>query len=114
MDFEGYRQHYEAEKAKAKENLGLVEAEVERLKGAVLRFEGAVMVIDELEQADAAELEKKLESHESLSDEDIQRALLVIPEPVPSKVIDKKIVRTVNKAVRKEKVKPKSRKKVRP
>ena len=107
MDFEGYRQHYEAEKAKARENLGLVEAEVERLKGAVLRLEGAIMAVNELGGAEADELKKKLESNDSLSEEDIQRALNQ-PEPTPSKVINK------NKAVRKGKVKPKSRKKVRP
>ena len=77
-----FKQRYESQKAEAEGNVRIVEAELERLKGVVLRLGGAVMAIDDLERTEAEELQKKLESHESLSEEDIQRTLEKSPKTV--------------------------------
>lgn len=75
MKLEEYKQRYIAEKEKVEGNLLIIEAEAKRVRAIALRFEGALAFINELEQAEAGELKQKLESRESLSEEDIQRAL---------------------------------------
>lgn len=96
MKLEEYRQHYIAEKVKVEGNLLLIEAEAKRVRETVLRFEGAIACTEELQKEEADALKKKLESHESLSEEDIQRALgdnqaelnaILVPEPSEDHVV---------------------------
>lgn len=75
MNFENFKQSYMNQKATAEGSLMAVEAEVKRLTAVVHHFGGAIAAINDLEQNEADELKRKLESHERLSEEDIQRAL---------------------------------------
>jgi len=74
-----FKQRYTSQKAEAEENVRIVEAEAERLKGVVLRLGGAIMAIDELEQAQAEETEKIISlvpaPGKTLTEEEIQHAL---------------------------------------
>lgn len=49
MELANIKERYIADKDRAMSNLSLIEAEAERLKGVVLRLEGAIGAIQELE-----------------------------------------------------------------
>lgn len=74
MKLEEWKQRYMNQKAEAEGNLLVVEAEAERLREVVLRLEGAIMAIDNLEK-DKVESLPTPTPGENLTEEELQRAL---------------------------------------